>query len=134
MKVKEIKGFTLMEAEEGMKLRLRGSKDEPVSKMPVAVGRTLADYEEIALEDYEREKAEAARMAAYKARVVELIRQRYDADDEAALIHNFFAAQTATADEDAQAHAEAETHAGEYLGYLTFRQECKARAKSELNI
>lgn len=114
MKVKEIKGFTLMEAEEGMKLRLRGSKVEPMSKMPVAAGRTTADYEEIALEVYQREQAEAARLAAYRTEVERLIGERYSVGQEI------------------QFAREKELAGTDYADYLAYVEQCKERAKGAM--
>lgn len=55
--------------------------------------------------------------ARYKERVVALIRQRYDADDEIALIAN-------AGDGD-------EAHAAEYAAWQAYRADCKTRARKE---
>lgn len=57
--------------------------------------------------------------AEYKAKVTELIRGRYSADDEFALINNVMAGVT-------------EKRQSEYAAYQEFREECKRRAKEIL--
>lgn len=62
----------------------------------------------------------------YKTRVAALVHERYSVDDEIALAANA-ACQTLLADE-----ARAAAFADEYAAYQTYRAECKARAKAEL--
>lgn len=57
--------------------------------------------------------------AEYKARVEALIRERYTASDEFALINNVMSGAT-------------EKRQNEYAEYQAYRQECKARAKELL--
>lgn len=74
----------------------------------------VADYEEVALTDIPPYSE-----AEYKAKVEELIRERYSASDEFALINNVMAGAT-------------EKRQSEYAEYQTYRAECKARAKAIL--
>ena len=57
--------------------------------------------------------------AEYKAKVEELIRERYSASDEFALINNVMSEAT-------------EKRQNEYAEYQAYREECKRRAKEEL--
>jgi len=59
--------------------------------------------------------------AEYKAKVEELIRERYTASDEFALINNVMSG-TAT-----------EKRRSEYADYQAYREECKARARAILS-
>lgn len=52
----------------------------------------------------------------YKRKVAELIHQRYDHDDETALINNFVAEPS-------------EKHHAEYAEYQAYREQCKQQAK-----
>lgn len=74
----------------------------------------LANWEEIAVSDIPPYTE-----AEYKAKVTELIRERYSADDEFALINNVMANIT-------------EKRQSEYAAYQEFREECKRRAKEIL--
>lgn len=76
-------------------------------------GETVADYHEVAEEAPFTE-------AEYKAKVTELIHERYDDDDEKAMINNFLE------DDPTPEHLE------EYRAYQAFRAECKQRAKDPL--
>lgn len=73
------------------------------------------------VEDYHDEAEEAAYTEAeYKAKVAELIHERYDADEETGLINNML-------DENPT-----EEHIAEYRAYQAYRAECKVRAVEEL--
>ena len=58
--------------------------------------------------------------AEYNEKVAELIRKRYSADDEFALINNVMAGVT-------------EKRQAEYAAYQEYRDECKRRAREELS-
>lgn len=58
--------------------------------------------------------------AEYKSMIVELIRRRYDADDEAAIVAN------------ALVDNPSEEHRAEFAAYQSYRRECKAAAVSAL--
>jgi hypothetical protein len=58
--------------------------------------------------------------AEYKARVEELIRERYTASDEFALINNVMANVT-------------EKRQSEYAAYQAYREDCKVRARAILS-
>lgn len=64
--------------------------------------------------------------AEYKARVSALVHKRYSIDDEIALAANA-ACPALLADEERAA-----AFADEYAAYQTYRAECKARARAEL--
>lgn len=68
------------------------------------------------LDLWEETDAPAYSPGDYKAKVIELLRERYDADDEAALIANVMEAEAS------------EEHRAEFMAYQTYRNECKARA------
>ncbi len=72
-------------------------------------GNDTYTYEETStlVADWEREQK-------YKNRIIQLIRLRYDENDELALIH------------------QKEQQADEYAAYLAYRQECKDKAKAEI--
>lgn len=78
-------------------------------------------YEEVALEDIPPYTE-----AEYKAKVSELIHERYSIDDEIALAAN---ASSPTLLDDETRAAE---FAAEYAAYQAYRQECKTRAKELL--
>lgn len=71
----------------------------------------LPAWEEIALADAEAAKLARDAEAAYKARVVALIRVRYDADDETAILR------------------QRDTKPEEFAAYNAFAESCKADAK-----
>lgn len=62
---------------------------------------------------YEKRKG-INKQTLYKEKIIELIRLKYDADDELALLH------------------QKEENADEYAAYLVYRQECKDKAKAEI--
>lgn len=73
---------------------------------------TIDDFEEVdELPKYTEEE--------YKAKVRELIAQRYSIEDEIALINN--------------SRIGNERHLTEYNEYLDYRNECKLKAKEELS-
>ena len=73
-------------------------------------GETVDEYQEVA------EKPPFTE-AEYKAKVAELIHERYSADEETSLINNML-------DENPT-----EEHLAEYRAYQAFRAKCKQRAK-----
>ena len=73
-------------------------------------GETVGEYHEVAEEPPFTE-------AGYKAKVAELIHERYSADEETSLINNML-------DENPTGE-----HLAEYRAYQAFRAECKQRAK-----
>lgn len=72
-------------------------------------------YEEVAVADIPPYTE-----AEYKAKVEELIRERYSASDEFALINNMMSEGTVK-------------RKREYAAYQDFREECKSRAKQLLS-
>lgn len=101
----------------GLKVRRRGTADEPHTAMTCPAGATPDEYEEVDPEAYAAECAATEAEAAYKVRLIALIRERYDYDDEIAILAN-------RDDGDA-------THAAEYAAYQQYRAHCKARARAE---
>lgn len=73
-------------------------------------------------------KAEAERERKYKERVVELIRQKYSADDEAAIIRKYLALQSQPQPFN---DAKMDEIVMEFDAYNAFAEECKERAKEE---
>lgn len=76
-------------------------------------GESVSDYEEVdELPKYTYEE--------YKQKVIELIRKRYSADDEFALINNIMDVNST------------QRQKSEYAEYQAYREECKIKAKEEL--
>ena len=91
-----------------------GSEDyTPIRHTTVDPDR-VADYEAVTLEAAEAIKAARAAEAAYKSRVVALIRARYDQDDENAILR------------------QRDTKPGEFAAYNAYVEDCKARVKVEI--
>lgn len=91
-----------------------GSEDyTPIRHTTVDPDR-VTDYEAVTLEAAEAIKAARAAEAAYKSRVVALIRARYDQDDENAILR------------------QRDTKPGEFAAYNTYVEDCKARVKAEM--
>lgn len=88
-----------------------------------AVGRAMSlpahyseeDYEEYHRSDYEAAQAEERYQDEYKKQVVALIRSRYDADDEAAILR------------------QRDTKPDEFEAYNAYCEECKRLAKAEID-
>lgn len=92
-----------------------GSADYPVIRHAMVKEADVDKYEEVALAD-----TPPYTEAEYKAKVEELIRERYTASDEFALINNVMAGTTAK-------------RQSEYADYQAYREECKRRAKELLS-
>lgn len=100
-------------ADEGKELA-RKADGKPVGTKARVLRENLGEWTET--DPAEIEAAEEA--ARYKARVVALIRERYDADDETALLAN-------RGDGDP-------VHAEEYAAWQAYREQCKQRARAEV--
>lgn len=100
-------------ADEGKELA-RTSDRKPVGTRARILASALDEWTEVD----PAEAADSEREARYKARVVALIRERYDADDETALLAN-------RGDGDPE-------HAEEYAAWQAYREECKQRARAEV--
>ena len=100
-------------ADEGKELA-RKADGKPVGTKARVLRENLGEWTET--DPAEIEAAEEA--ARYKARVVALIRERYDADDETALLAN-------RGDGDPE-------HAEEYAAWQAYREQCKQRARAEV--
>lgn len=74
----------------------------------------IPNWKEITLEAAEAIKAARAAEAAYKSRVVALIRARYDQDDENAILR------------------QRDTKPGEFAAYNAYVEDCKTRVKAEM--
>lgn len=91
-----------------------GSEDyTPIRHTTVDPDRVAA-YEAVTLEAAETIKAARAAEAAYKSRVVALIRARYDQDDENAILR------------------QRDTKPGEFAAYNAYVEDCKTRVKAEI--
>lgn len=86
---------------------------------------TPADFEET-------DAPPAYTEAEYEERVEQLIRQRYTASQELALINNAMLSLAMPA-ALAVSGDETERHRSEYAQYQLFRQQCKRQAKEELS-
>lgn len=93
-----------------------GAPDFPEIRRAIISSDDTTKYEEVAIADI-RPYTEAE----YSAKVEELIRQRYTASDELALINNVMAGVT-------------EKRKAEYDAYQDYRAECKLRAKEALTL
>lgn len=95
-------------------LHRTGSNDyTPIRHTTVDPDR-VADYEAVTLEAAEAVKAARAAEAAYKSRVVALIRARYDQDDENAILR------------------QRDTKPGEFAAYNTYVEDCKTKVRAEM--
>ena len=74
----------------------------------------VADYEAVTLEAAAAVKAARAAGAAYKSRVVALIRARYDQDDENAILR------------------QRDTKPGEFAAYNAYVEDCKTKVRAEM--
>ena len=91
-----------------------GSEDyTPIRHTTIDPDR-VADYEAVTLEAAETIKAARATEAAYKSRVVALIRARYDQDDENAILR------------------QRDTKPGEFAAYNTYVEDCKTKVRAEM--
>lgn len=104
-------GFIKLTATAGLIHNLR--TDEYSPSFVMLPTDTLDMYEEVA-------EKPAYTEAEYKAKVSELIRERYTEDDEFALINNVLETPT-------------EKRRTEYAEYQAYRAECKERARAELS-
>lgn len=102
---------------DGLKVRRRGSTDEPHGAMTCPADASPDDYEEVDPEAYAAACAATEAEAVYKTRLIALIRERYDYDDEIAILANRDDGDT--------------THAAEYAAYQQYRAHCKTRARAE---
>lgn len=92
-----------------------GSDDYPEIRHTTVKPEDVEAWEEVALADIPPYSE-----AQYKAKVEELIRERYTASDEFALINNVMTSNPS------------EKRTSEYAAYQAYREECKARAKEIL--
>lgn len=113
--------FVTLTAGKGKVLRRIG--DDNVSTYgKVSVRKNDTDlWEEVPKAEVEARIAEDERVKKYEARVVEMIRQRYTADDELAIQRKMLASPSEQAQE-------------EFLQYNSFVEECKAKAKQETEV
>lgn len=95
-------------------LHLVGSDDYPEVRRAMIRPDDVKNWEEVAVADLPPYNE-----SEYKAKVTELIRQRYSADDEFALINNMM-------------YEADEKRKSEYEAYQQFREQCKDMAKIEL--
>lgn len=91
-------------------------KDDYQARNRHATVKDPDEWEEIAVGDIPLYNE-----AEYKAKVEELIRERYTASDEFALINNVMGGSTT------------EKRRSEYADYQAYREECKLRAKEILS-
>lgn len=117
---------------EGMKVRRRGSDVAGWCRMSLLPGETADDFEEIEPQE-EPPYSEEER----KARIVALIRERYDESDEFALQRKMLAAmlhpEAMTLDECDGTETQTPSVVEEFETYNAFVEECKARATAALD-
>lgn len=102
-------GMTELVCDSAHVLHRVGSEEYPEIRRAIVPTDSVGKYEEVLMEDIPPYTA-----AEYKAKVVSLIRERYDADDEMAILR------------------QRSSKANEYAAYNTFVEGCKARARDEL--
>lgn len=91
-------------------LHRKGDKEYNPEQRRICVPvEDVTNYEEIAVEDIPSQFE-----ADYKARVISLIRARYDADDEIALLR------------------QRDTKPDEYAAYNAYVEQCKAETREEM--
>ena len=95
-------------------LHRTGSDDYTPSRHATVDPDRVADYEAVTLEAAEAVKAARAAEAAYKSRVVALIRARYDQDDENAILR------------------QRDTKPGEFAAYNAYVEDCKTKVRAEM--
>lgn len=106
--------FREIAATEGYLHRVGDSNYSEVKRAILLPNETIETYEEVMeLPKYTE--------AEYKAKVKELIAEKYSIEDEIALINNM------------NVKDPKDEHIIEYDEYMTFRDECKNKAKEELN-
>lgn len=88
-----------------------GSKD--YSEIRHTIVKDPEEWEEIAVADIRAAEQAREAKATYKSRVISLIRQRYDNDDETAILR------------------QRDTKPDEFVAYNTYVEQCKAQAKLE---
>ncbi len=109
-----------------------GSQEYPEIRRTRVAPDDVDNWEEIAVTDMP-----AYTEAEYNAKVVELIRERYSADEEFALqrkaLHLMLTPATASTGEETEADTvtTTETVLDEFAAYNTYAKQCKARAKKE---
>ena len=115
MEIRKLRNVAVLTTSEGMSLSRGGRVPaKPESRVSVP----LADIEhwgEIPVQSVTEAAEEAKRMEAYKARVEELIAERYSLRDELAI------------------HRQRDTKPQEFAAYNAFAESCKARARMELD-
>lgn len=114
MTQKPLLGGTLIKliAAEGKTLHKTGTEQtQPCQSITVPAGQ-VAEWEEIDIADLSPYTAEQ-----YKAKLTELIHERYDHDDEIGIMNNIREEPT-------------EEHRAEYAEYQAFRAACKQAAKN----
>ncbi len=110
MKQTQIGTMTKLEPSEGGLIHKIGTDVYAPNSIMLLPGESVDMYEEVAARP-------AFTDADYKTKVSELIHQRYDLDDEIALLNNVRV-------EDPKPE-----HLAEYADYQAYREECKQRAK-----
>ena len=91
-----------------------GSEDYTPIRHTIVDPDRVAAYEAVTLEAAEAIKAARAAEAAYKSRVVALIRARYSLDAELAILR------------------QRDTKPSEFAAYNAFAEQCKAQAREQL--
>lgn len=97
----------------GLKVRRRGTADEPHTAMTCPAGASPDEYEEVDPEAYAAECAAAEAETAYEADVERRIRTRYTLSQELAVLR------------------QRDTKPDEFAAYNTYAEECKAAARAE---
>ena len=131
MTIKELpNGFVSISADEGCTLRRVGTPDDKTNIChSVAVKATCADdWEEVQISQIDEAKAVTEQKKAYDAKVVALIRERYTADDETAILRKYVALNSQP---QPFSDEELDRIVTEFDEYNSFAEECKLKAKGE---
>lgn len=104
-------------------------KDVPDTRETSVPLEQVADYAEYPKEAVEAAKAEAERVRKYEARVVALIRERYDQSAEDAVKRKLIAFMNWPHE---YTQEQAEAIKDEFHAFNAYAEQCKAKAKEEI--
>lgn len=129
--IKELKNNKVaIKADEGMSIRARGSNDTTIRGNILIYKDDIINYEEVSIEEINKIEAERQLEQEYKSKVESLIRERYTQGDEDAIKRKMLAS---IVDTNTLSEGQIESILEEFRDYNTFAEECKVKAKEELN-
>ena len=123
----KINGFKQLEADTGCILHRVGDKEFPTVRATVVPEDRVPDWEELSEEDVPKFTE-----AEYAAKTAELIRRRYSADDESAILRKAAAVSLLPSAADSDTGLDPERILAELADYNAYAEQCKAEAKETL--